>query len=69
VALLEQYSSEYLGVSLDTGNNLTVMDDPIEVVDKLAPYTFNVHLKDMAAVECPSGFLLSEVHSAKVCST
>ena len=61
VALLEQYGSEYLGVSLDTGNNLTVMDDPMEVVEKLAPYTFNVHLKDMAAIECPSGFLLSEV--------
>ncbi len=49
VALLRQYSSEYLGVSLDTGNNLTVLDDPMDVVEKLAPYTFNVHLKDMAA--------------------
>ena len=47
----EQYSSEYLGVSLDTGNNLTVLDDPIETVEKLAPYTFNVHFKDMAAEE------------------
>ena len=61
VALLQQYSSEYLGVTLDTGNNLTVLDDPIEVVEKLAPYTFNVHLKDMAAEECERGFLLSEV--------
>src|SRR4249920_1517030 len=61
VALLKQYSSEYLGVSLDTGNNLTVLDDPMEVVEKLAPYTFNVHLKDMAAEECERGYLLSEV--------
>ena len=36
---------------LDTGNNLTVLDDPIETVEKLAPYTFNVHFKDMAAEE------------------
>ena len=37
VALLRQYSSEYLGVTLDTGNNLTVLDDPMEIVEKLAP--------------------------------
>jgi sugar phosphate isomerase/epimerase len=60
VALLRHYDSEYLGVSLDTGNNLTVLDDPMEVVEKLAPYTFNVHLKDMAAEECERGYLLSE---------
>ena len=61
VALLRQYDSEYLGVSLDTGNNLTVLDDPMEVVEKLAPFTFNVHLKDMAALETERGYLLSEV--------
>jgi 3-oxoisoapionate decarboxylase len=61
VALLQQYDSEYLGVSLDTGNNLTVLDDPMEVVEKLAPYTFSVHLKDMAAEECERGYFLSEV--------
>jgi sugar phosphate isomerase/epimerase len=61
VALLERYSSEYLGVCLDTGNNLAVLDDPIETVEKLAPYTFNIHFKDMAMEECDEGFLLSEV--------
>ena len=61
VALLERYSSEYVGVCLDTGNNLAVLDDPIETVEKLAPWTFNVHFKDMAMEECETGFLLSEV--------
>jgi sugar phosphate isomerase/epimerase len=61
VALLRQYSSEYLGVALDTGNNLTVLDDPMEVVEKLAPYTFNVHFKDIAAEESDDGFRISEV--------
>ena len=61
VALLRQYSSEYLGVTLDTGNNLTVLDDPMEVVEALAPYTFNVHFKDMAAEETDDGFRISEV--------
>jgi sugar phosphate isomerase/epimerase len=61
VALLQQYSSEYVGVCLDTGNNLAVLDDPMETVEKLAPYTLNVHFKDMAMEECADGFLLSEV--------
>lgn len=61
VALLQQYSSEYVGVSLDTGNNFSILDDPEETVEKLARYTFNVHFKDMAAEETDTGFLLSEV--------
>jgi sugar phosphate isomerase/epimerase len=61
VALLEQYESEYVGVSLDTGNNLSVLDDPHETVEKLAPYTFNTHFKDMAIEETETGFHLSEV--------
>ena len=61
VALLEHYSSEYLGVCLDTGNNLAILDDPLETVERLAPWTVNVHLKDMGMEECDTGFLLSEV--------
>ena len=62
VALLKQVpAARSVGVSLDTGNNLTVLDDPMDVVEKLAPYTFNVHLKDMAVEECERGYLLSEV--------
>jgi 3-oxoisoapionate decarboxylase len=61
VALLERYSSAYLGVSLDTGNNLSILDDPMETIEKLAPWTFNVHFKDMQMEECDTGFLLSEV--------
>jgi 3-oxoisoapionate decarboxylase len=61
IELLRQYSSEYLGVSLDTGNNLSLLEDPVEVVEKLAPYTFNTHFKDMGVAEYDDGFLLSEV--------
>src|SRR5260370_42320161 len=58
VALLKQYSSEYLGVCLDTGNNMSLLEDPMETVEKLAPYTFNVHLKDMAeGGDCDGRFL------------
>jgi sugar phosphate isomerase/epimerase len=61
VELYKRYSSEYLGVTLDTNNNISVLDDPMETVEKLAPYTFNVHLKDSAFEEYEHGFLLSEV--------
>lgn len=61
VALLKQYESEFVGVSLDTGNNLSVLDDPMETVELLAPYTFNVHFKDIALEESDNGFLMSEV--------
>jgi sugar phosphate isomerase/epimerase len=61
VELLKQYSSEYLGVTLDTGNNLSILDDPEETVEKLAPWTFNTHFKDMAVEETDDGFLMSEV--------
>jgi sugar phosphate isomerase/epimerase len=61
VALLERYGSEFVGVTLDTGNNLSILDDPMATVDALAPYTVNVHFKDMAVEESEQGFLLSEV--------
>ena len=61
VALLQQYSSEYVGVTLDTGNNLSILDDPEETVEKLGPWTFNTHFKDMAVEETQDGFLMSEV--------
>jgi sugar phosphate isomerase/epimerase len=58
--LMQEYSSEWLGVCLDTGNNLALLDDPMEVVERLAPYTLNTHLKDMALAEYPEGLLLVE---------
>jgi sugar phosphate isomerase/epimerase len=61
LALLKTYSSEYVGVTLDTNNNMSLLDDPMETIEELAPYTFNVHLKDTAVEEYDRGFLLSEV--------
>ena len=59
--ILKQLESEWIGVTLDTGNNIALLEDPMYVVEKLAPYTFTVHLKDMAVQEYEDGFLLSEV--------
>jgi len=61
LALLVRYNSEYLGVCLDTGNNLALLDDPAEAIRKLAPHAVTTHFKDVAAKEYTEGFLLSEV--------
>jgi sugar phosphate isomerase/epimerase len=65
VALLKSYNSESLGVCLDTGNNISLLDDPMEVVERLLPYTMSTHIKDMAVDEYADGFLLSEVAIGK----
>jgi sugar phosphate isomerase/epimerase len=61
VPLLKSYSSEYLGVCLDWGNNLALLENPVEVAAALAPYTVNSHIKDMAVEESETGFNMSEV--------
>lgn len=60
--ILSGLGSEWVGVTLDTGNNISLLEDPMEVVRELAPYAFSVHLKDMAVAEYEDGFLLSEVN-------
>ena len=59
--LVRRPSSEFVGVCLDTGNNLALCEDPWFVVDTLAPLTFTVHIKDMAVETANDGFLLAEV--------
>lgn len=62
IELLNLIDSEWVGVTLDTGNNISLLEDPMEVVDALAPYAFTVHLKDMAIEEYEDGFLLAEIN-------
>ncbi|MFT5884205.1 MAG: sugar phosphate isomerase/epimerase [Arcticibacterium sp.] len=61
VDLLKHFDSEWLGCNLDTGNNISFLEDPYKVVEKLAPYTLTTHFKDMGIQEYEDGFLLSEV--------
>jgi len=61
VPLLKGYSSEYLGACIDWGNNVALLDDPLEVARALAPFAVNSHIKDVAVEEYEGGFLMSEV--------
>lgn len=61
VALLKEIGSEYIGACVDTGNNIALLDDPIETVEALAPWAFSVHLKDQAVAPYEDGFLLGDI--------
>ena len=61
LTLLKSIESEWIGVTLDFGNNIAILEDPISVTERLAPYVYSTHIKDMAVDEYPNGFLLSEV--------
>jgi sugar phosphate isomerase/epimerase len=59
--ILKRIDSPNIGVTLDTGNSIALLEEPHEVVEAYAPYTFTLHFKDMAVAEYGDGFLLSEV--------
>ena len=61
IGILNQLGSEWIGVTLDTGNNVSLLEDPLTMAEELAPYAFSTHLKDMGVEEYEDGFLLSEV--------
>ena len=45
--LLELVDDKNFGVNFDTGNFLRLLDDPIAAMEKLAPYVFATHIKDL----------------------
>ena len=59
--LLRPLDPEWVGIAVDLGNNLALLEDPATVVAALAPHAVTVHLKDMAVAPHPDGFLLAEV--------
>jgi sugar phosphate isomerase/epimerase len=61
VEMLRRIGSSYLGACVDFGNNLALLEDSVEIAEKLAPYVITTHLKDMALAPYEQGFLLSEV--------
>jgi len=51
VELLERVDSPYLGLNLDTGNFLRLLDDPVEGTRKLADKVLATHIKDLKPVK------------------
>lgn len=61
VELYRRYSSEYFGACVDTGNNLALLENPMESIERLAPYGVLAHLKDATLDEYSDGFLLGDI--------
>lgn len=59
--LLRTLDSPQIGATVDFGNNLSLLEDPLETIRTLAPFAITTHLKDMAVTETGEGFELSEV--------
>lgn len=61
LGLMKEFGHENFGVLLDTGNNISLLDETHNLVEKLAPYALSTHLKDMAWQAHPDGFEMSEM--------
>jgi len=59
--MLERLDSEYVGMCLDTGNSIALLEDPMDTVRTWVPWAHSVHVKDMALREYEDGFLLADV--------
>jgi 3-oxoisoapionate decarboxylase len=61
VDILRGIGSSNVGACVDFGNNLAFLEDPLETVEKLAPYAVTTHVKDNVMVPTDRGFLLGDV--------
>jgi sugar phosphate isomerase/epimerase len=61
LGILKQLDSKHVGVCLDTGNSIALLEEPHEVVKAYADWTLTTHFKDMGVAEYADGFLLAEV--------
>jgi 3-oxoisoapionate decarboxylase len=59
--LIKKLDSPLVGVCLDFGNSVALLETPQETAELLAPHTFTTHVKDMGVEEYADGFLLAEV--------
>ncbi len=61
VELIKSIESPQIGVCVDTGNSLALLEPPLETIETLAPLAFSCHLKDIGVEEYADGFLMAEV--------
>jgi sugar phosphate isomerase/epimerase len=67
VRLLKEFESEFIGACVDVGNNIALLEDPVEVCRALAPWAMTVHFKDQGVREYEEGFLLADVPLGQGC--
>ncbi|HOS43802.1 MAG TPA: sugar phosphate isomerase/epimerase family protein, partial [Armatimonadota bacterium] len=50
IALVRALDSEWVGILIDTGNMMTVWEDPVAAVAAMAPWAISTHVKDHAVI-------------------
>ena len=55
VELIEAAGKDYVGANIDSGNAVWTMEDPMTMLDNLAPYTLTTSLRDSMVWESPKG--------------
>jgi sugar phosphate isomerase/epimerase len=60
-AWVNSTGSEYVGVCLDMVNNVSLIEEPMQTIETLAPYAIFVSFKDIGVDFYEEGLLLSEV--------
>jgi 3-oxoisoapionate decarboxylase len=58
---IKRISSQYVGICVDVGNSVTLMEDPLEIARAFAPWALTVHFKDQAVRENEDGFWFADV--------
>jgi sugar phosphate isomerase/epimerase len=53
--LIEEVGRDVLGVNIDTGNPLMIMEDPHLTLEVLGPYVLTSHVRDTAVWRVPEG--------------
>jgi sugar phosphate isomerase/epimerase len=61
IGVMKAIGSEHVGVCVDTGNSIALLENATDTVKELAPWAASCHLKDMGVEEAADGFLLAEV--------
>jgi len=55
VDLIETAGKDYVGVNIDSGNAAWTLEDPLDVLERLGPYTISSSLRDDMIWESPDG--------------
>lgn len=58
---IKRVSSQFIGICVDVGNSVTLMEDPLDTARAFAPWAFTVHFKDQAVRENADGFWFADV--------
>jgi sugar phosphate isomerase/epimerase len=53
--LIEEAGKDSVGATIDTGNPVTLAEDPLLTLETLAPYALTTHIRDSVVFEHPRG--------------